>query len=153
MITDDDNNPANDDYDGGYVVFKTYKLGTFGLFMINPQERDHGNDDENGDCNNPIIVEEETEPSIYPNPFRGGTNADPQVVIQDLPDDVNAIDIFTISGEKIATLDSQYIEYSGSSAVWKIKNNSGVRASSGIYIASIKTRSGKTKRIKIAIIW
>ena len=69
-----------------------------------------------------------------------------------LPDDIECIEIYTISGEKIATSDDKIvIDTALNTARWDATNTGGKKVASGIYIYVVKSPT-KTKTGKIAII-
>ncbi|MDD3626165.1 MAG: hypothetical protein PHV06_02480 [bacterium] len=162
VISDFDGNPENDDRDGGYVVAKVDKLGTFGLFIVDYKKQK--------------ASEERKEYRVYPNPFKSNTagfgSTDTGIIFDRLPNDIEEINIYNISGDLVCTLESEYLEYwevypeltlpygntysyaeNGSVAVWKGTNEKGTRISSGVYIVLFKTESGKTESRKAAVIY
>ncbi len=161
VIEDEDGNPGNDTTDGGFVVFKTKKLGTFGLFFTGELKDKSGEDGK--------------EYRIYPNPFKpsvaGFGDSETGIVFDRLPNDVEEINIYSIAGDLICSIDDENLIYyknyteltlpygntytstTGSVAVWNVKNEKGTRVASGIYMVLFKTSSGKDEFRKVAVIW
>jgi len=144
---------------GGYVSAKVYKQGTYAIFTGRKQS----------------AYTDLSKMRVFPNPFRpndGKLNTgvlQKGIVIDKLPDDVEKISVFNIAGDLVATMDNAvkffekddpewYQPYlnadaNGAIAVWNGNNDKDNRVASGIYLISIKTKSGEKELKKVAIIW
>ncbi len=130
IIDDTDGNPENDIFDGGFVVADINKAGLYGLFTTRTVD---DNRVEEGDF------------IMGPNPANNYLN-----IFAENPE---KIDIYSISGVKIASLSESAIEkVHGNKYVWRLKNNSGKNIKSGIYLIYVKFFNGSQKLKKAAII-
>ena len=81
---------------------------------------------------------------VYPNPFRP-SQGHTGVNFTNLPSDAT-INIFTITGQKVQTLNST----PAGTAFWDGKNQGGQSAASGVYFAVVKSGGSKTI-LKVAV--
>ena len=99
--------------------------------------------------------------TVYPNPLFGYnpatsyTNAnpdDPFVTFSNLPTDIT-IKIFSLSGQLLRTLTSEDKDSRTSPFLrWDLKNESGLRVASGMYLAIVDSPDYGEKVLKFAII-
>ena len=82
---------------------------------------------------------------VYPNPYKPGMGAD-GIVFDNLTENAK-ICIYTIEGKLVITILPDSINYK-----WNIKNESGNKLSSGIYLYIISNDKGEKKTGKLAVV-
>ncbi|MDD3627344.1 MAG: hypothetical protein PHV06_08500, partial [bacterium] len=157
VIKDGDGKPGNNDKDGGFVTVKTDELGIFGIFTDKEKIRK-------------AVYDNLDMVRIFPNPYKAELDTlKLGILIDKLPDNIDTVNVYTISGDLVAALEDGGIEYYKQSEVplaistsvpvlggviqWKGINSSEKRIASGIYLITIKTEAGKEKILKAAVIF
>ncbi|MCK5598304.1 hypothetical protein KAI78_01670 [bacterium] len=130
IIDDTDGNPENDLLDGYILQAQIDSSGTYGVLS----------DRSIDDC--PV---EEYGVLYGPNPA--------SELINIIAEDAEEIEIFSISGEKVASLSHGDIErVHGNRYVWRLTNSENNSITAGIYIINVSFDAGKNALRKVAVI-
>ncbi|MDD3627534.1 MAG: S8 family serine peptidase, partial [bacterium] len=155
---DGDGIPGNENLDGGFVVAEIRKLGLYGIFAKSKTKQ--------------AEITDLSHVRVFPNPYRPAKGEGDEywgVVFDRLPQNIQEIRIYNLSGELVATTENaiqifpgwyfnyDYYHYYDNQdpnhkfARWGTTNDNGKPVASGIYIYVIKSETD-SKTGKLAII-